>query len=563
MRGAFVPLLVLLVLPGAFAAWRLGLLRLRVVRWAVFLLALAALVLAQPAEGLDFVYLKHMTLFLSAAAIVLVLARHYGGRFAPTARQYLGALAALAAASLTVYLNFFSFHGAHTWMHLHDVAHYYLGAKYFDELGYEHLYTAMLRAEAELTPGRFSTLEARDLSTNELVPIRELLLRSDEVKAGFAPERWEDWKRDVQMFRAALGPQFKSLYIDHGFNPTPLWPVMGGTLSRLVPAGSRTGVLVLCLLDPLLLLGAFALVVRAFGWTAALLGVIEFCLIYGASFGWTGGAFLRYVWFACVLAAACFLHRGRFAPAGAVLAVAAALRVFPALFAVPLGLQALFLAWRERRLPRPHLRFFLALGGTGLALFLLTAVQGRGLGAWGEFRQNMSKHMDTVSPNIVGFTPVFAYQDLPEQITLEEMRAQREHYVQADHVKMATLFVAALLAVALIAPRVRPDESMLLAVPLLLTGLNLASYYYVLLVLMVVVWWDRPLRVAGLFGLELATHALLLFEDREQFLYMYRSILLLYLLIAFYGRDLREGVVGLFGPRAEGHGSGSGPAFGG
>jgi hypothetical protein len=164
----------------------------------------------------------------------------------------------------------------------------------------------------------------------------------------------------------------------------------------------------------------------------------------------------------------------------------------------------------------------------------------------------MSKHMDTVSPNIVGLTPVFAYQDLPEQITLEEMRAQREHYVQADHVKMATLFVAALLAAALLAPRARPDESLLLAVPLLLAGLNVASYYYVLLVVMVVVWWDRPLRVAGLFGLELATHALLLFESREQFLYMYRSLLLLYLLIAFYARDLRDAVRGLFGPPSAG-----------
>ena len=114
-----------------------------------------------------------IAMLVAISAIALVLARHYGGRFAPGARGYTGALAALAASALTVYLNFFNFHGAHTWVHLHDVAHYYLGAKYFDELGYEHLYTAMMRAEAELTPGRFSTLEARDLSTNELVPIRE------------------------------------------------------------------------------------------------------------------------------------------------------------------------------------------------------------------------------------------------------------------------------------------------------------------------------------------------------------------------------------------------------
>ncbi len=148
-------------------------------------------------------------------------------------------------------------------MHLHDAAHYYLGSKYFEELGYEHLYTAMLRAEAELTPGRFSTLEARDLTTNELVPIRELLLRSDEVKAAFTPERWQDWLQDVALFREQLGPQWKTLYADHGFNPTPLWPLLGGTLAQHVPAGNRAGVLALCLIDPVLLAAAFAAVVWA------------------------------------------------------------------------------------------------------------------------------------------------------------------------------------------------------------------------------------------------------------------------------------------------------------
>ena len=543
MRGPLLPVLLLLVAPGACFAWRLGLLRRRGARRAAAAMAAAALVWALPEGGLDFIYLKRMTLFLAGAAMGVVLLRHSGaGPFALSPRRYVAALFGLAAASVAVYLNFFSFHGARTWVHLHDVAHYYLGAKYFDELGYEHVYTAMLRAEGELTPGRFSTLEARDLSTNELVPIRGLLLRSDEVKAGFTPERWEDWKRDVEMFRRQLGPQFKALYIDHGFNPTPLWPVMGGALARLVPAGSRSGVLVLCLLDPLLLLAAFAAVVWAFGWPAALLGLIHFCLIYGASFGWTGGAFLRYVWFAAALAAACCLHRGRFLAAGALLAVAAALRVFPGLFALPLAFQALHRLWSERRLPREHLRFFLAFGATSLALILLTGLQPRGFASWGEFRHNMSKHMDTVSPNIVGLTQVLAYREMPEKITLEEVREQRQRHVDANHLQLATLFVAALLAAALLAPRVRPDQSMLLAVPLLLTGLNLASYYYVLLVLVVVVWWDRPLRVAAMFGLELATHALLLFEDREHFVYMYRSLMLLYLLIAFYEGALRAEV---------------------
>jgi hypothetical protein len=545
MRGPLLPVLVLLVAPGLFFAWRLGLLRRRAARWAAAAAAGGALLWSLPAGGVDFTHLKRMTLLLSAAAALVVLARHGGGRLAPSPRQYVAALAALAAAALTVYLNFFAFHGARTWVHLHDVAHYYLGAKYFDELGYEHLYTAMLRAEGELHPGAFSALEARDLSTNELVPVRELLLRSDEVRRGFSDERWEDWKRDVEMFRAALGAQFGGLYVDHGFNPPPLWPAVGGALARLVPAGSRAGVLALCLIDPLLLAAAFAAVVWAFGWTAALLGLIHFCVIFGASFGWTGGAFLRYAWFAAALVAACCLERRRFGAAGALLALSTVLRVFPAAFAAPMALQAAHALWRERRVGPEHRRFFAAFAATGLALVLATSLQPRGLGAWDEFRLNLGKHMDTISPNIVGLTPALAHHQTPERITLEELRAEQRRRVTVRRIQLATLFVAAVVVVALLAPRARPPETMLLGVPLLLTGLNLASYYYVLLVLLVVVWWDRPPRVAALFALEAATHALLLFEDREHVVYMYRSLMLLYLLGALHLGEARAALRGL------------------
>jgi hypothetical protein len=539
MKGPLLPLLLLALLPGLYFAFRLGLLRRPAARWAALGLSLATLAWALPARGLDFVYLKRMNVFLALLALLLVAARHGAGPRALPRRGYLAGLGGLCLASLTVYLNFFSFHGERTWVHLHDVAHYYLGAKYFGELGYENLYTAMLRAELETSPAAMSPRQVRDLSNNELVPMRTLLLRSDEVKAAFTPERWEDWKKDVALFRDQLGPQFATLYMDHGFNPTPLWPVMGG-LARLVPAGSRTGVRLLALLDPLLLLLAFAAVVRAFGWEAALLGVIEFCLVYGASFGWTGGAFLRYVWFTCVVVCLCCLKRERYLAAGALLALAATLRVFPAFFALPLALQGLWLLVKERRLPRAHLRFFAGLAATGAALFVVSGAQARGYPAWGEFRHNMGKHMDTVSPNIVGLTNALAWHALPELVTLEELRAEQARRVRVNQIQLATVFALTLVAVALLAPRFTPAEALLLGVPLLLTGLNLASYYYVLLVLLAVAWWDRPWRVAALFGLELVSHAVLLFEDRESLTYIYRSVLLFYLLLAIYFDDLRK-----------------------
>jgi hypothetical protein len=525
--------MLLVIAPGLLCLWGLGVLRDRRVRWAAAAVSAVAVAWCLPAAGVDFVYLKRLNLFLAVAAAGLALTQHPRAAWAPGARARLPAWVALAAASLTVYLNFFSFHGERTFVHLHDVAHYYLGAKYFDEVGYEGLYTAMLRAEAEVYQNRFTTLEARDLATNDLVHIRTLLVQSDPVKAAFSADRWTDFRQDVALFHDWLGPQYKAVFSDHGFNPTPLWPVLGGRIANLVPAGSRTGVRLLTLLDPLLLLAAFAAVGWAFGRMAAVASIVYFCLIFGASFGWTGGAFLRYLWFASLLGALCCLRRERHALAGALIALAAGLRVFPVFFLLPLAFKAVHSLWRMRRIGPAHRRFLAAAALTGAGLFLAGGLQLRGLAAWSEFRENLRKHMDTVSPNIVGLTNALAYRPGPDQLTLEEMREQREQRARVHRIQLATLFVGALAAVALLASRRDDVSATLLAVPLLLTGLNLASYYYVLLVLLSVAYWDRPLRLAALFGLEAVTHALLLFEDRENVIFMYRSLLLLYLLAAF------------------------------
>jgi hypothetical protein len=217
---------------------------------------------------------------------------------------------------------------------------------------------------------RFKTLEARDLESGELVHIRTLLQRSDPVKAAFDPERWQEFKRDVRFFRERLGPLHAKLYADHGFNPTPVWALIGSALANLVPAGSHAGILALTWLDPLLLLGAFGVVLWAFGLEAMLLAVIHFCIVFGAGFGWTGGAFLRFVWFFGVVASFCLLARGRPALAGVLLGLAGALRIFPAFFLAGSAFRSLARLFRGRLPGRSDLCFVAGAALTGAALAL-------------------------------------------------------------------------------------------------------------------------------------------------------------------------------------------------
>ena len=92
---------------------------------------------------MDFRELKHMKGLIAAATAILLLTRSTRPR---------ADLSALATLSFLVYLNFFAFHGERTFVHLHDVAHYYLRANYYAELRHADLYTAMLRAASCHTP---------------------------------------------------------------------------------------------------------------------------------------------------------------------------------------------------------------------------------------------------------------------------------------------------------------------------------------------------------------------------------------------------------------------------
>ena len=149
-----------------------------------------------PIAGLDFDVVKSLNFAIILFAGGLLASREVLMR-SRLRLGYFSALALLAIFSVVNYCNYFSFHGERTFLHLHDLAHYYLGSKYHAELGYDHLYTAMLRAEAEIYDDRFKALEARDLATNRLVDIRDLLSRSDRTKQRFEPNRWADFKTDV------------------------------------------------------------------------------------------------------------------------------------------------------------------------------------------------------------------------------------------------------------------------------------------------------------------------------------------------------------------------------
>jgi len=436
-----------------------------------------------------------------------------------------------------VHLNFLAFHGTgqtRVYLHLHDVAHYYLGSKYFSELGYSGLYTGMLRAEAELYQDHFKAIEARDLENNALVHIRALLMRSGEVKERFSPERWAEFQRDVAFFRNTLDTQYGDVLRDHGFNPTPVWALIGGTLANLVPGGSKRGILVLALLDPMLQAAMFAAVAWAFGVEALLLSLIYFCIPFGASFGWTGGSHLRHMWLFGFLVGLACLQRGRHAAAGALLALAACLRVFPAMFVAGLAAKAAHGLFAERRPSAGSLRFFAGFVATAVFLVGASLTLPRGLQHWSEFRANMRRHLEVEATNLVGLGEIVAFNGGTFPSNEEEAVHSASRRTLLYRIQLA---VVVPLLIVFIAIRARRDDDvalLLLGSLVIFATLSLASYYYVFLIAYAVTRARRAADAALLFGGEAAVYALALFEDNEAVLFFYRSILVGYLLVAMH-----------------------------
>lgn len=538
MDEHFVPFLLVVVAPLAYFASRTGLLRRPALRgplWALFV----GLALSQfPFGGIDVPFRGRASLLICAFVTALLVLRQVRGPQELEPRRFRGMLGLAALMAVLTYTNFFSFHGG-SWAHLHDVAHYYLGSKYSTEVGYGKLYVALLRAEQE-EYGHSLVPRARDLSGNYLAPVGQLLAGSEEVKTRFTPERWSAFRADMRMFRETMGQGYGGVLEDHGYNPTPVWTLLGGFLANRVPAGSFAGVVLLTLLDPVLLAATFAAVAWAFGLESALLVAVYFCVSFGAAFDWVGGAFLRHLSFSAILLSACALSRSRDATAGMLLALAAALRVYPALLATGVVGHGIWEWRRTGTLPAGTRRF--ALGFTAaLALFLsATFLRSEGVEHWRGFTRNISAHGQSVSSNVIGLTNWIAYAPgfrLDTEEGLERFASWRE---TAHRLQLATLFLLATLFVIVRSRQQDPVTAMGAGTLLVFTGLNLSAYYYTFLALLVLAYRDQPRQLAQLFLVELTVYAVGLFEAHEVMLYLYKSLLLLYLFLVLHLDAFRE-----------------------
>ena len=348
-----------------------------------------------------------------------------GGRL----RQGLFALVGLV--SVLTYFNFGAFHFGN-YVHAWDTFHYYVGAKYFRELGYERLYECVAvadAAEAGAAYGGGWRSGAHQSAHQRARVERRDPRRARALHRPLHPRALGGASGTTSPGSGAARPRRagRELSTDHGYNATPVWNIAGSLLANLGPASDGL-MLALTSLDLVYFGAMLAVAAWAFGWRPVAAALLVFATCFPCRFFWTGGAFLRWDWLFYTVAAVACLKRGRPWLGGLALGYAALLRIFPGLLAAGPAL-ALAIAvvrglrrdaggsWRRRARARPARRTGAqppALPGRRRARRGAAAAAGRGRRGWlrclPRFVANTLKHKWTPLTNNMGLRTVLTWR---------------------------------------------------------------------------------------------------------------------------------------------------------
>jgi hypothetical protein len=423
-------------------------------------------------------------------------------------------LRALVVAGLVAYVGLVRVHGSVGRVHIHhwDVYHYYVGAKYYAELGQTRLYEATVVADFEDDRAGFRPRATiRDLSDTEgEVTRRSVVARRGGVKRGFSPQRWRDFKSDIAYFRAVEPERWRSSEIqrDHGYNGTPLTTALLGALARLAGEDPARFLAAVVWADLVLIVLVGVWIARRLGATAGCVFLLCWLLDPLNDYEFTGGAFLRYNYF-IALALGIALHReGRPIGTGVCLGLAALFRIFPVFFLLALLACDVISSQRRRRLVE-HARVFAAAAATIVVVaagtsFLATPSDDN---PWVEQLQSIGSRNAFHAPNGISLRFPFLYSEAHNVNAAIEAARQGEELdwlaeTTRTFERRLPWYAASLAALAgltlLFARRAVGAEVFAVGLAGLFGVLILSHYYYCMLALVGLMFREDTRVLAGL-----------------------------------------------------------------
>ncbi len=461
----------------------------------------------------------------SAACTLLALGR----RVSPRAGA--GLLCVCAIAAMASWLRFGELHGIavrpdggrfddartvqHRPLQFHEFFHYYVGSKYFAELGYLGLYdcTALADQEIAASEGGRPRIDGFVRYLGDVLADKPAVTAGADCSAGprlrFSAARWQAFEDDLRELQHLVPDAFwNDVVDDKGLNPPPTSVLLESAVANLVPIrfeGLPT-YLVTTSIDMLLVALSFLALRRAFGASAAAAGAVVFGASFLASYGWLGGAVLRFTWVAALLISLACMRRERWVLAGALMGWAICDRVFPAGFAVG---AAVPLVWRApgSRAHRARLAHFVLGLGTVIVVAGVASVVVFGVADWRVFVSRTVRDAGVHNVLHIGLDKILTYrpgvsgQDFHGHEGLSRFRAWNERIdaTWASERALAAVAQAAAMGAAIVASRRRApfEAAVLVGVTAMFSLASPSSYYYVVLSVVPVLLLRSALHAHG------------------------------------------------------------------
>jgi len=343
------------------------------------------------------------------AIVLLFMVRFAERRGVEAGRNPLDLVLGLVAlAAVFAYFDFGYYPKFGQFQNPHDFFHYYMGAKYSDELGYLDLYPSVVVASYENNGNKRLQDGYRDMTDYSFKAGAYAVTHADRYRGLFTARRWEEFKQDARFFQYFLGMRrWKTVTRDKGYNATPVWNMTARFLTNRVPVTWGGNLRALMLLDLALVALAVVLVWMAFGYRTAMFTLIAFCTCFSMSYTHIRGAFLRLDWVTLLVMTTCMLKMGRYKTGGFLLAYAGMARMFPLAFGFGMGAKFLWDLYETRKLNRKYIEFFVALGVGCVALVGLSAWLDGGFERWPAFFAKIALHDHDISGMRVGFKYLF------------------------------------------------------------------------------------------------------------------------------------------------------------
>ncbi|MBN2344117.1 MAG: hypothetical protein JXX29_03005 [Deltaproteobacteria bacterium] len=394
----------------------------------------------------------------------------------------------------------------------YDLMHYYISAKYFDELGYYNLLPAIVNADYE--SGRHcasSTKGYLHQGPDDYVkkPISFALTLSEKVKSRFTPKRWKQFVHDTMYLQRVSRPMgcklWRQLLWDHGFNGTPTWVFIARPLAQNTPVESLRFIVSL---DILWLAAALFAIGWAFGPRTAAFSWIFLTICYSVRWPTAGWAMLRYDWISATIIGLSMLKKEKYTASGAFFAYATLMRYFPGiwLFAIAAkGIHALVtnkeapLTQFWKRIPMKYYK--MAMGFFVVITILLTASISRdGIEAHRQSLENIASHVQphNLSSRRMGMVIAAVYRG---ELDLKWISDEKKAMVASIETQMRVLSLVMILLLGLFISRLKDWEAVGLGFMPFFWLTTSSYYYYVVLLSGVVIHAKAIHKKWHLFGI--------------------------------------------------------------